>query len=423
MNRELHICTPIFRDIYHHPLVNEIHCVGYTFLTGDTVVISISSKDAPTFPYPTPTAYTFTTSAHLGGHDLYLLAYLHGVEFAAIKEYYTRHVHSTYALFDNVRGTHRLIPITIWTTIIHKFHQQMLSLVDMHSRDVATPVFQKLTAAFNALRSIEASGLSIDMEELSTYYDSRALRGVKNDMVYTQYNPYTMTGRPSNRFNGINFAAVPKDTGARKSFISRFTNGTLVQFDFDAYHLRLLGKYANVTLPPTPLHEYLGSLYFNKSSLTAAEYDEAKQRTFHTLYGDNIHTDIELLSRIKDVAASVYAEYLTHGYMVSPLVNRKMYIDSAHTSKHKLFNYFVQALEFEYTSTILQSILTYLEPYASRCILYTYDAILLDTHPEERELIVPAVQKLLEHDNFPVKIYMGKNYHDIEKCSLVNNRG
>ncbi len=58
--------------------------------------------------------------------------------------------------------------------------------------------------------------------------------------VFSEYNLYTSTGRPSNRFGGINFAALNKKDGSRKKFISRFKNGVLVEMDFDAYHLRLI---------------------------------------------------------------------------------------------------------------------------------------------------------------------------------------
>ena len=58
-------------------------------------------------------------------------------------------------------------------------------------------------------------------------------------MVYSEYNPYTATGRPSNRFGGINFAALNKKDGSRKKFISRYgKDGMLIEMDYDAYHLR-----------------------------------------------------------------------------------------------------------------------------------------------------------------------------------------
>ena len=71
------------------------------------------------------------------------------------------------------------------------------------------------------------------------YIERRGLK-TTNGMVYSEYNPYTATGRPSNRFGGLNFAALNKKDGSRKQFISRFgKDGMLVEMDYDAYHLRL----------------------------------------------------------------------------------------------------------------------------------------------------------------------------------------
>ena len=39
---------------------------------------------------------------------------------------------------------------------------------------------------------------------------------------YTEYNLYTSTGRPSNKFGGVNFAALNKEDGSRNSFVFIF---------------------------------------------------------------------------------------------------------------------------------------------------------------------------------------------------------
>lgn len=43
-----------------------------------------------------------------------------------------------------------------------------------------------------------------------------------SNIVHSQYNVYTSTGRPSNRFDGINYSALNKEDGSRKCFQSRF---------------------------------------------------------------------------------------------------------------------------------------------------------------------------------------------------------
>jgi len=76
-----------------------------------------------------------------------------------------------------------------------------------------------------------------DQTILKTLYEIER-NGLKTyeKIVYSEYNPFTSTGRPSNRFGGLNFAALNKSDGSRKQFISRYNNGVLVEMDFDAYH-------------------------------------------------------------------------------------------------------------------------------------------------------------------------------------------
>jgi len=415
MNRELHVCTPIFRDIYLHPAANEIYCVGYSFIDGDIYTVSITSKDAPIFPMPVATNHTFTTESTVGGYDVLLLAHLRNEPIPDIKTFYSSTIHATYAYFQAVKHMHRLVPITVWVDVMRAYHRSLVALVEKYHGDVHTSTYKGLHRAYTTLRQIEKSGVYVDIPRLITYFGEGATRAVRDNLLYTQYNPYTTTGRPSNRYNGINFAALPKHDTSRAMMTSRFPGGILLQFDFDAYHLRLVGNHANLQLPTTPLHEYLGQLLFEKTTLTPEEYDLAKQHTFHVLYGDNVDTDVPVLQEIKAVADSVYASYITQGFIKTPLFGRQIHLSDTVIPKHKVFNYFVQALEFEYTSTLLDEVVTYLTTKLSKCILYTYDAILLDVAPDEYTTVRQGITRILEKDGFPVKVYTGLTYHDMEK--------
>ena len=86
------------------------------------------------------------------------------------------------------------------------------------------------------LHHIESNGLKTIGKNLHGFISNG------DDMIFSEYNLFTTTGRPSNRFGGVNFAALNKSDGSRKHFISRFEDGVLLEFDFDAYHLRLIGK-------------------------------------------------------------------------------------------------------------------------------------------------------------------------------------
>ena len=80
MDREMHICTPIFRDLYYHVMENELLCVCITFMNGEHFVVSISHDDAPHFALPVGNALCFTANSKVLSTsyiDLAAVAYIH----------------------------------------------------------------------------------------------------------------------------------------------------------------------------------------------------------------------------------------------------------------------------------------------------------------------------------------------------------
>jgi hypothetical protein len=49
----------------------------------------------------------------------------------------------------------------------------------------------------------------------------------------------------------------------------------------------------------------------------------------------------------------------------------------------------------------------------SKIVLYTYDALLIDVHPAEREWVLTAFKEVMERGGFPVRIYEGNTYNDL----------
>ena len=101
--------------------------------------------------------------------------------------------------------------------------------------------------------------------------------------LYNHYNLYTSTGRPSNKHGGVNYAALNKEDGSRESFVSRFEQGMLLEFDYDAYHVRLIADIIDYNLPNGSIHEYFGKQYFGNDKLTKDQYEESKKITFRLL--------------------------------------------------------------------------------------------------------------------------------------------
>src|SRR6185312_1103544 len=75
---------------------------------------------------------------------------------------------------------------------------------------------------------LEKDGLEIDSNKIKEYFGERSVKYINNNKLYSKYNPYTITGRVSNSYGGINFSALNKHSGEREAFISRFDNGRLI---------------------------------------------------------------------------------------------------------------------------------------------------------------------------------------------------
>lgn len=414
MNREAYVSTPIFRSTYRHYAINEFLCVGYSFLNGDFYMVSVSHRDAPEFPYieNTDNSY-YTNNKFTKGHDIELMAYIANVEFPAIEEHYTPIVRDSHNLFFT-KETNRLIPLMAWSSIIKSYHKKLLKFIDKHSSVVTTDAYFFTRKAVQTLREIEFSGLAVDNGLFDAYFENKAKLYLMNSVVYTEYYPYTTTGRPSNRFGGINFAALNKTDGTRSAFVSRFASGSLLQMDFESYHLRLIGNYMGIEMPNEPIHTYLAKQYFGKDTITQEEYDEGKQITFSILYGNDVDTDIPLLKSIRNLSKQIFATYQTDG-LKAPYSGRNIIVPEKDATENKLFNYFVQSLEFETTVPKLSKILRFLEEKQSKLLLYTYDAVLLDCHPDELEEVQRECSVILSDNVYPVRTYVGMNYHSLKE--------
>jgi len=152
------------------------------------------------------------------------------------------------------------------------------------------------------LSDIERFGVRVDGKKFIDRYP-QATKHLKDNILYTEYNPYTITSRPSNRFGGINFSALNKKDGTREVFIPK-ENHIFLQMDFDAYHPRIIGKLTNYDLPKTSVHQWLAEQY-------GCSYEESKGITFQLLYG-GIPDEFDEIpyyfsTRVADIGEEVFA--------------------------------------------------------------------------------------------------------------------
>jgi len=250
----------------------------------------------------------------------------------------------------------------------------------------------ELTTAFFR---IEQEGISIDKNNYIHYFASvlsESKFSIKNGKIYSQYNLYTLTGRPSNTFNNINFAALNKVNGERATF--KAENDVLLEIDYNAYHPRLI-------------EHLLGKDYFQKNNVyevLAHEMhnspSEAKELVFQQIYG-GVRKEYLHIPFFNDIN-----EFVNHSLpKETPLriLNIK--------NKYKHFNYYIQALETKRNVEIILQILEILKNKKTKLILYTYDSFLFDFSNDEPEVYNNIVKIL----GFPVSIKHGKNYHELTK--------
>jgi hypothetical protein len=246
--------------------------------------------------------------------------------------------------------------------------------------------------------SIEGRGVPVNNESFAHYYGEDKQYLVRENRVYTSYNLYTTTGRPSNTHGGINYAALNKTDGSRQTFSS---DNLLINIDFNSYHLHLIANKLGIEIPDD-LHSWLGKQYFGTENLTNEQYEEAKKITFKNLYGYQLEErvkNIELFRQVEQFQERLWSSYQQVGYVVTDY-NNHIVVDNP--SKNKVFNYYIQALETETNIKQLYALITKeLIP-----ILYTYDSMVFEISMDQVEQTRDILKETLL---FPYTVKVGHN--------------
>jgi hypothetical protein len=258
--------------------------------------------------------------------------------------------------------------------------------------------------------TIESNGINVDTALIDDYFNpNNTLHSIKGNTVYSQYNTDTTTKRPSNRFNGINFAALPKD-GSRKAFMS--ANGKLIDIDIDSYHPTLIAKQIDYSFGEESIHEHMAQLY-------GVDYKTSKELTFKQLYGGifNDYKHLEFFSKTQMLIDSLWEQFNTEGYIECPISNHRFYkTQLPDMGPQKLFNYWVQNLETSQNILLLKEILPILKGYKSKLVLYTYDAFLFDIDKNETGLL-EEICEVFTNNQLKTKMKYGYNYYDLTPIS------
>ncbi len=258
--------------------------------------------------------------------------------------------------------------------------------------------------------AIEQNGLKVDPIKFKTSFPDYPLIG---DTVYTKYNFYTATGRPSNRFGGVNFAALNKEDSTRECFISRYDGGILVEIDFQSYHPRILADLIGYQVDPSEnIYEHLAKFYFDTDKPTKEQITESKELTFKQMYGgiSSKYKNIEYFSKIQNFTDLVWEYYKANGCIQSKVSKRDI-SNVEDASPTKLLNYLIQLHETEQNVVFLHALFGKLNP-DIKPILYTYDSVLFDLPSNLVEDLESTLKSIIPTE-FPYRLKKGLNYKDL----------
>jgi hypothetical protein len=253
----------------------------------------------------------------------------------------------------------------------------------------------KVTVVFNAN---EQNGIHINKPEFESHFVK-----TNSDFVYTQYNLKTTTTRPSNTFGGINYAALNKENGCRKSFIPR--NDKFVEIDISAYHPSLAARLIDYVFPVDDIHAHFAALY-------KVDYAKAKELTFKQLYGGvfESYKNIDFFKKSQVYIEKNWEQFENTGSIEVPISGYKIEKNNVgETNPQKLFNYLLQGYETAQNILILWDMLRILMGKNTKLVLYTYDSFLLDWDENEQNEML-EIQNIFKKYKLNTKEKTGYDY-------------
>jgi hypothetical protein len=274
-----------------------------------------------------------------------------------------------------------------------------------HSNNSDSNTYQWYNETFiPTLSEMEGYGIRVDRKKFTDRWNQAIKHISPISMIYTEYNPFTVTGRPSNRHGGVNYAALNKSDGSRECFVS---DGIFLQMDYNAYHPRLIGKLIKFDMPDGNVHEWLAEQY-------GCDVNEGKGITFQLLYGgiDDTFRQIPYLNGVADYIDELWIETQKNGYLQTKYRRIPLsWIEGA--NPQKVFNYLLQALETEMNIDKMRKILDYIKDKPINFSLYLYDSFLFDCPIDMDIEWVRKLKEIIENGGFPVKASWGTDYSKV----------
>lgn len=268
-------------------------------------------------------------------------------------------------------------------------------------------------------KEVEMNGIRLNEELFNKHFEtSWSGHSIKDGIIYTSYNLHNITGRPTNSFNSINFLAINKDNGSRKAFIPK--NDAFVEFDFEAYHLKLIAKIVRYEFDSSEsVHSILGKQYFKTEKLTDEQYAKSKELSFRMIYG-GIYEEYKNIPFFKKISAFIehlWEKYINEGY-ITLLTGRRLYFNE-NMNPQKLFNYLLQNAETAVNISILENIQTLCKELKSFVTLVVYDSLLVDFSFEDGKDILQQIKHTIIAHGLTCTVKYGTDYSSLRKLNYL----
>jgi hypothetical protein len=300
----------------------------------------------------------------------------------------------------NKTDINRIIPIVKHYEVCENIYNQLEQVLKSPKPDYLK-FYNKGALAFFG---IEKNGVKVDLNTFYKFYEpNNELHSISGNIIYTQYNLNTTTRRPSNSFNGVNFAALNKDNHSRASLIPN--NNEFIEIDISAYHPTLAGHIVNYMFDNPDIHSEFAEMY-------GVSYAEAKELTFKQLYGGIFkeYQHLEFFQKVQLYIDKQWKLFNEQGYIEAPISKYRFEKDKLDKmNPQKLFNYILQNMETSVNIQILLKIHKILLGKYSKIVLYTYDSFLIDWDEDEEDEL-EQIKDIFKEMNLSIKVNKGKNY-------------
>jgi hypothetical protein len=390
------ICIPFFSNNNFHSTESELIGLYLYFIDGTTKLVNFNHPDILPYGYELHSIKLHPNSLVLDkkrmlyhdfdyGIDLnsYLHYYIH--DHVDLEEYYPSVISNFYSRFYQSKKLTKIIP----ASKLIEFAENIILYILPYYRPekISQECIDYCEDFTHRFKSIEQNEIPFG-----------------DEMKKQNYMWYTATSRPSNSWNNFNFSALNKNDGTRNKIHSRFENGKIVQFDYDAFHIKLLAKILDYKFTKHPYEEIREELRLD------IPYDEVKSRVFQNIYGTITDQFLQhpFFQRVQAMIDELYQEYMAKGYTESYFYHKR-FREIEDPTPNKVFNYFLQSLETEYNVRKLKTVLPMLQEQRTVLCMYLYDAFVFDVPPDEVELI-PQLKRFFETDGMTTKCSIGDNF-------------